>query len=82
MRFVVRTRRRLLRSRPGLFPGSDVHGRLVTVLRPPVTRRSVPSLGFVPPPPILFAVLAATVIVYLGARPGLKTSFYRRVKLA
>ena len=38
------------------------------------------TLGFVRPPAILFAVLAATVIVYLGAVQVVKVWFYRRVE--
>jgi hypothetical protein len=35
------------------------------------------TLGFVRPPAVLFAVLAATVLAYLGAAEAAKRWFYR-----
>jgi Mg2+-importing ATPase len=37
------------------------------------------TLGFVPPPALFFLVLAAMVVVYLGAVEVAKRWFYRRL---
>ena len=79
--FVIRTRGNPLRSRPSVPLALTSVLVVVTGCILPFTPLGA-TLGFVPPPAILFAVLAATVIVYLGAVQVVKTWFYRRVKLA
>ena len=79
--FVIRTRGNPLRSRPSLPLALTSVLVVVTGCILPFTPLGA-TLGFVRPPAILFAVLAATVIVYLGAVQLVKSWFYRRVKLA
>ena len=79
--FVIRTRGNPLRSRPSLPLAVTSILVVVTGCLLPFTPLGR-TLGFVRPPPILFAVLAATVLVYLVAVQFVKVWFYRRVKLA
>jgi Mg2+-importing ATPase len=76
--FVIRTRNSPLRSRPSVALGVTAAAVAVTGLLLPMTPLGA-TLGFVRPPPILFAVLAATVLVYLVAAEAVKRWFYRRV---
>ena len=78
---LIRTRGNPLRSRPSL-PLALTSTLVVAIgcILPFAPLGA--TLGFVRPPAILFAVLAATVIVYLGAVQVVKSWFYRRAKLA
>jgi Mg2+-importing ATPase len=75
--FIIRTRGNPFRSRPS---------RLLTVTSLSVVALGalIPltplahALGFVPPPPRFFLILAAMVAVYLAGVQGVKVWFYRR----
>ncbi len=76
--FVIRTRRHPFASRPN-------YGLVLMSLAVVAAAAALPFtpaggyLGFVPPPPAFFGVLAALVIVYLAAAEGVKRVFYRRL---
>jgi Mg2+-importing ATPase len=69
--FVIRTRNSPLRSRPSVALGVTAAAVRGDRLLLPMTPLGA-TLGFVRPPPILFAVLAATVLVYLVAAEAVK----------
>jgi Mg2+-importing ATPase len=76
--FVIRTRRNPLRSRPSrLLTLTSVAVVLFAVLLP-FTSLGV-HLGFVPPPPLFFVMVAAMVATYLCMVEGVKRWFYRQV---
>ena len=76
--FVIRTRGNPLRSRPSLALALTAAGVAFMGLFLP-TMPIGATLGFVSPPPILFAIIAATVLAYLGTAEMVKRWFYRRV---
>jgi Mg2+-importing ATPase len=76
--FVIRTRGNPLRSRPSVALALTSVLVVVTGCILPYTPLGR-ALGFVHPPAVLFAVLAATVLVYLAAVQVVKVWFYRRV---
>jgi Mg2+-importing ATPase len=76
--FVIRTRRNPLRSRPSrLLTLTSVAVVLGAVLLP-FTPLGV-QLGFVPPPPLFFVMVAAMVATYLCMVEGVKRWFYRQI---
>ncbi len=75
--FIIRTRGNPLRSRPSrLLVATSLTVVALGALLPitPLGR----TLGFVPPPPVFFLILAAMVAMYLGGVQVVKTWFYRR----
>jgi len=74
--FVIRTRGNPLRSRPSrLLTLTSLSIVLLGALIP--LTPLAPALGFVPPPPRFFLILAAMVAVYLAGVQGVKVLFYR-----
>jgi Mg2+-importing ATPase len=76
--FIIRTRRSPLRSRPhAVLAATSLAVVAVTLLLPftAAGRR----IGFVPPPPAFFLILAGMVALYLGAVEMAKQWFYRRM---
>jgi Mg2+-importing ATPase len=79
--FIIRTRGNPLRSRPSLLLTATSLAVVAVAILLPVTPAGV-HMGFVPPPPLFFFILAGMVGVYLGAVEGVKRWFYRRVASA
>jgi Mg2+-importing ATPase len=76
--FVIRTRGNPLRSRPSRVLIATAALVVGTALLLPFTPLGA-TLGFVRPPAVLFAVVAATVVVYLFAVELVKRLFYRHL---
>jgi P-type Mg2+ transporter len=74
--FVIRTRGNPFRSRPSLWLVATSLGAVCVALVLPLTPMSG-ALGFVPPPPTFFLLLALMVALYLGAVEVVKRWFYR-----
>ncbi len=74
--FVIRTRRSPLRSRPNALLAATSLGVVAAAMLLPFTRVGA-SLGFVPPPPVFFLILAGMAVVYLLAVEGVKRWFFR-----
>ncbi|MDP1646486.1 MAG: magnesium-translocating P-type ATPase [Thiobacillus sp.] len=75
--FIIRTRGNPFASRP--HPGLTVLSLLVVAVA--IALPSTPfgvHMGFVPPPPAFYAVLAGIAIAYLSAVYAMKRVFYRR----
>lgn len=76
--FIIRTRGNPLRSRPSRL----LLGTSLAVVAIAVTLPFTPLagyLGFVPPPPLFFLILAGTVLVYLAMVEAVKRRFYARL---
>ncbi|MBI3606568.1 MAG: magnesium-translocating P-type ATPase [Nitrospirae bacterium] len=76
--FVIRTRRHPFASRPNYWLVLMSLAVVAAAAALPFTPAGA-YLGFVPPPPAFFGVLAALVLVYLAAAEGVKRVFYRRL---
>jgi Mg2+-importing ATPase len=79
--FIIRTHRNPLRSRPSpLLAVTSLTVVAIAILLPftPLSGH----LGFTPPPPSFFLILAALVAVYLLAVEGVKRWFYRHFAAA
>ncbi len=74
--FIIRTRRNPLRSRPSPWLMVTSLAVVAVAIVLPVTPVGV-HLGFVPPPPAFFLILAGMVAVYLLAVEGVKQWFYQ-----
>jgi Mg2+-importing ATPase len=79
--FIIRTRGNPLRSRPSPVLAVTSLVVVAVAILLPVTPLGA-HLGFVPPPPTFFPILAAMVVVYLVSVEGVKRWFYRRVASA
>ncbi len=75
--FVIRTRRNPLKSRPSRLLVATSLSVVAAAIALPFTPVGA-RLGFVPPPPGFFLILAGTVPVYLLAVEGVKRWFYGR----
>ncbi len=76
--FVIRTRGNPLRSRPSRLLTLTSLTVVVLAALIPLTPLAH-ALGFVPPPPRFFLILAAMVAVYLAGVQGVKVWFYRHL---
>ncbi len=74
--FAIRTRRPLFRSWPHIFLGSLAIGIVIIAVALPFSPLG-PWLGFVAPPPLFFAYLAAATVAYLALVEAAKRVFYR-----
>ena len=75
--FIIRTRKNPLKSRPN--PWLTICSLIVVALAVLLPFTPLGSfLGFVPPPPLFFLILAGMVIVYLLAVEQVKQWFYKR----
>ena len=75
--FVIRTRGHPLRSRPSSILTATSLAVVAACVALPYTPLGA-NLGFVPPPGLLFLILAGLAVVYLAAVQAAKTWFYRR----
>jgi P-type Mg2+ transporter len=75
--FVIRTAARPWTSRPSRALTAGVVGCVGVGVLLPFTALGV-SLGFTPPPPLFFGVLAVMVVTYLALVEAVKRGFYRR----
>ena len=76
MIFVIRTRGSPFASRPSLTLAAVSIAVVAAAIALPFTPLAAP-LGFVAPPPLFFAVLAALVGAYLALAETAKRLFYR-----
>jgi Mg2+-importing ATPase len=76
--FVIRTRGNPLDSRPSAaLTATSLLVTAVALLLPHTALGA--ALGFVPPPPVFYAVLLALVFAYLSAAEAVKRRFYARL---
>jgi Mg2+-importing ATPase len=74
--FVIRTRRAPWRSRPAIWLAFAALATVALAVLLPLSPLA-PALGFVAPPPVFYAALAAMVALYLVAAELVKRAFYR-----